>query len=296
MPKARASAVMAQTSDAEFRAWVSLCESLLDDSGLVRTADSGQINPATVLRPTVANAAQGYSVWRFADPLQSVAPVFVKVEYGSGTGAANAGCWFTVGRGSDGAGNITDVLMARSQAPNNGNETTAIREFMATHNQWGAALIVGSAGGTIGSQLGFGIVLQRTCASDGTPTADGLLINLPAITNGSTSVGRATFAQFLPTLVVRTPLADSLALLPFGLSDYVVGTSPQVFPTWVALPKVRPMNFFAVGPNAGSPGVGQTFSMAIVGTQARTYINIGGAIGRHFYPQLACTGYIMWEE
>jgi len=296
MPKSRVTAVLDNSGDTGFRAWVAICENMLTASGLVRASDAGQINSATVSRPGAVNTAAGYSIWRFADPLQATAPVFLKVEYGTGTSVTSAGTFLTIGRGADGAGNITDVLMARAQVANNGPEATTLREFMAVHNNWGAALIVGSAGGTSNSLLGFGFAIQRTCESDGTPSADGLMVHLPGTTNSPSNVGRATFVQFLPTLVVRSPSADTLALLPLGLTDYMVGTSPQVFPTWVALPKVRPMNFFAVGPNAGSPGVGQTFSMAVVGTQARTYICIGGAVGRHFYPSLACTAYIMWED
>lgn len=297
MPKSRVTAVLNHTNDATFREWVTICENLLAASGLIRTSDSGQIDPATAIKPPTTGGISGYSIWRFSDPLQAVAPVFLKVEYATSTASTSAaGCVFSVGRGSDGAGNLIDVFGGRFSAYNNGSDATALREFMCVHNAWGAALIVGAASGTNNSTLGFGVVIQRTCESDGTPSADGLLIHVPGTTNSSVGLGRAVFAQFLPTVSAAIVGADTVALLPLGLASYVVGTSPQVFPTWVALPKVRPMNFFAVGPYAGSPGVGQTFSMAVVGTQSRTYICIGAAVGRHFYPSLSSTAYIMWED
>jgi hypothetical protein len=102
-------------TDAQFRAWGSLVSGKLAAMGLVQTGDTGQINWTTVLAPTAPSLVQGYEVWRFNDALQATVPVFVKLEYGSYTAAANPSIWFSVGSGSNGAGALTGVLSARQQ-------------------------------------------------------------------------------------------------------------------------------------------------------------------------------------
>jgi hypothetical protein len=84
--------------------------------GMVQTADTGQINWLTVTVPTVINERKGYEIWRFNDALQATAPVFLKISYGSANAAASyPGIWITIGTGSDGAGNLTGIVLAETQ-------------------------------------------------------------------------------------------------------------------------------------------------------------------------------------
>lgn len=106
------SAALQQTSDAEFRDWGSKLSAAMTTCGHTMTADTGQINWATVTRPAVSTAG-GYEIREFTDTMAASYPVFVKYEYGTGTAAALPALWITVGTGSDGAGNITGVLVAR---------------------------------------------------------------------------------------------------------------------------------------------------------------------------------------
>jgi hypothetical protein len=103
--------------DASFRSWVhSLSDGLAAVGSITQTADTGQINPDTVLKPTATAVAAGYQVWRFNDALQATRPIFFKLEYGSGSSVINsAGVWITIGSGSDGAGNLTGVVIGRRQ-------------------------------------------------------------------------------------------------------------------------------------------------------------------------------------
>jgi hypothetical protein len=105
--------------------------------------------------------------------------------------------------------------------------------------------------------------------------------------------------QNIPSSVVHVVTGDAVALCPFGLNNYVVGVSPQIFPTWCALPKVRPMAFLAVAPGHSAPGAGQTFQMALVGPTPRTYISVSGGLSRHYNWGGSATpgaAFIMWED
>lgn len=100
------------SGDADFRTWAQGIAAQIAAMGLVKTADTGQINLATVLRPA-ANAFAGYEVYRFADALQATAPVFIKVEYGVGGSVDMPNLAVTVGTATNGAGVLTGQVGAR---------------------------------------------------------------------------------------------------------------------------------------------------------------------------------------
>lgn len=72
--------------------------------GLVRTGNTGQIDPTTVLFPA-RGAMAGYDVFRFDDALQATTPVFIRIGYQRGmtfTSSDHLMCEFRVSRGTDG--------------------------------------------------------------------------------------------------------------------------------------------------------------------------------------------------
>lgn len=72
-------------NDTDYRASVSDLINRLTAAGLVQTADAGQINPATVLKPTNTGQYRGYAMFRFNDALQGTKPIFIKIEWVSAT-------------------------------------------------------------------------------------------------------------------------------------------------------------------------------------------------------------------
>jgi hypothetical protein len=109
MTTAMFSAPMSNSTDANFRSWGSQLAAALGTVGMVKTADTGQINWATVVAPTSTSFA-GYEVWRFNDAVQATQPLFVRVEYGS-TGAQSAPTVrLQMGKGSSGAGALTGTF------------------------------------------------------------------------------------------------------------------------------------------------------------------------------------------
>ena len=70
------------TTTAGFRVWGLEFHAQLAACGLVQTADTGQINWATVTLPA-SSVFAGSEVWRFTDTLQSTVPVFLIFTFGS---------------------------------------------------------------------------------------------------------------------------------------------------------------------------------------------------------------------
>lgn len=105
MAKTESRIAFLQTTDAEFRTWVAAVIADLTTL-LTQTADTGQINTATVTKPAAANAVQGYTMWHLNDGLSPT--LYIKIEFGSGSqGSANPAMFFTAGFATDGAGTLT---------------------------------------------------------------------------------------------------------------------------------------------------------------------------------------------
>lgn len=98
------------TSDATFRAWGLAISTALQAVGLTKTTDTGQIDFTTVLTPGTANLARGYEMYRLTDSLNATKPVFMKIEYGSGSAATYPGVWITFSNLTNGAGTLTGLL------------------------------------------------------------------------------------------------------------------------------------------------------------------------------------------
>lgn len=164
-------------TDATFRAWGLHLSTQLQAAGFVKTADTGQIDWATVLTPALANTAQGYEIYRFGDALQATAPIFFKIEYGSGvTSALNIGIWFTFGTGSNGSGTMTGPISTRQQLTSTAYATNPLDNFWSgSPAHFCAAMWCGGTGANTGNAKV--ISLERTKDSAGNDTSAGLLIS-----------------------------------------------------------------------------------------------------------------------
>lgn len=139
--------------------------------GWVQTSDTGQTNAPNLPQPSVINEMVGYEIWRMNDDLQVIAPVFVKIEYGAGPGPSYgyASIYLTIGSGTDGAGTITGVLLARTSAGSGNSNPAAAPPFYgsATPGRISVAWVDPSPFSLIFS-------IERMCDAVGTPTSLGL--------------------------------------------------------------------------------------------------------------------------
>jgi len=108
MSKTVYSVAPTNSSTATFRLWGKALSDALEAVGFIKTADTGQIDWTSVSVPGTSTYA-GYEIRRLSDTLQATTPVFAKIEYGTGSSSTYPKLQITVGRETDGAGNIIGV-------------------------------------------------------------------------------------------------------------------------------------------------------------------------------------------
>lgn len=99
------------TSDANFRIWGKAISDNMTAVGLTQTSDTGQINWATVVRAGT-NSNAGYEIRAFSDTLQSTRPVYIRIDFGTGSSTSSPRLQWSVGTGTNGAGTLTGVILA----------------------------------------------------------------------------------------------------------------------------------------------------------------------------------------
>jgi hypothetical protein len=216
-----------QTSDAEFRAWGLAVKTALAAVGLTQTADTGQIDWATVAFPAAGSTKKGYEIWRFSDALHVAGSyVFIRIDYGSGAAAATPSIWFTIGQSTDGAGTITGLTVAVTQVIMGGASTAAgASRVSGASNRMLLALAVDHSVASGGILLS----VERTHAADGSDTAEGLLIIWAATAgsrqqaysmSGGAGTAETTIGVLLPTFGTGST-GTAVALYPIFLSKGV---------------------------------------------------------------------------
>lgn len=176
--------VLRNTTEADFRGWGSAISGQLAAMGWVKTADTGQIDWTTVLAPTGAYQQRGYEMWRMDDALQSTAPVFLRLGYGSGatTGGAVPALWIRVGVATDGAGALvtrfTSEFNLRMQSLPTGGTPDANGAYECAFSGSSNRICVAfplNAGSSTG---GFGIffAVERTRNASGNDTPEGIVL------------------------------------------------------------------------------------------------------------------------
>lgn len=164
------------SSSADFQAWVQGIHNALAAIGLTQTADTGQINPASVALPGAANTAAGYEIWRLNDALQATSPFFFKIEYGTGASALGStpSLWITVGASTNGAGTLGAPTAPRQQiAAIAGKSAGNTNPLYASGDGSRFALCVNAD--AFGNSYPMWIACERTRDASGSYTADGLL-------------------------------------------------------------------------------------------------------------------------
>ena len=200
------------SSDANFRAWGSYLAARMEAVGIIKTADTGQIDWTTVTTPAGVNTYQGYEIRRFTDALQASAPVYLKIQFGEGAGVDGPGIRVQIGSGSDGAGNLT------------GNVSTA-RDAETITNA-AACIVVGSgdtnrfsfAGGFLAASVrGMCFSIERMKDSNGDDTIEGVMWTAHTSAAAASTGGAMQCTLWNPSLgdygLVETNL---MALFPTG--------------------------------------------------------------------------------
>ncbi len=259
---------IAQANDADFRAWGSDLSVSFADVGLVQTADTGQINWTTVLRPGTSATAAGYEIWRYPD-----SSVYLKFEYGTGAASLAApSVWLTVGTGSNGAGTLTGAISPRAtisiQTVTLDSAGTSRQSFLVYKD--GFFGFVGyRAASAVGPAPFMGAWVAKTTDAAGNPDSRGATVYRK--TGGANAPPSVQALNFQTNTVSGVDLDGNFVVIPMGITSSIIGADTQCFIHWTALPLVLPNPYMATIITAEVPA-GSTFSTTLVGTTPRTYL------------------------
>lgn len=212
-------------TDALFRAWVTAVDDAIRDMGLVLTADTGQIDLATVTVPATSTYA-GFRMYRLDDALQSTAPVFLRVEFGRGGGTTRSKIGLTVGSGTNGAGTLTGQTHTRRDLDHSGNPTTGVARSQYTSGSTARVqqiMGVDPASENSGDRIFWG--LERTKDATGADTDEGVLLY-------GTPGTSTPFFQFVPFPTGTVPDRETRfpALISGVQTSGVIGDDVGVSP------------------------------------------------------------------
>lgn len=199
----------------QFRAWVQATHDRFLAVGLTQTADTGQIDPATVTFP-VAEGSAGFEIWRFNDAEQAGNPIYFKITYERGDTAQEVRYSFQVGRGSNGSGTLTSPGTLMSSTTAGGLDSALFRLIHASLID-GELVFYASPNTTSGD--GFMLVISRLKTRAGAFNGDvGVLAAL-----STASVIQAWSGGAWNTITV------ALAAPPFESADGALPAAPIYF-------------------------------------------------------------------
>ena len=264
--------------DATFREWGLELSTKLAAAGLVQTADTGQINWATVLRVT-SNTDAGYEIWRMNDAMQATAPVFFRIAYGTHTGVTGPRIQITSGTATNGAGVLSGIggLSLPIHATASQTLDTPRQSYLCvTEGFFG---LNWKTVQTVNNGEGF-YAFCRTVDADGVPTALG---SMQVWGNGSqNSLGRTQAFRYAAPAVAyqsRQGVGDTaLCLNPQTQAGSAMGADYQAMLAWTITPAVAPL-VGVCGVVATEVAQGATFALVAVGTTSHNYMAVGVGAG-----------------
>jgi hypothetical protein len=259
------------STDENFRLWGKGLSDAITSVGLAKTADTGQIDWATIAKPAALSTYVGYEIRAFSDAIQSSCPIFVKLEYGAYTSSQlRPGVRITVGHETDGAGNfIGATSFTFTVGPTSQDSTTLFNCFVSGANDRVSVVMFVSTA----VYYTFGFYIERLKDNSGDPTDSG--INIVTMYPG------AKFSQFFPKgtggpfpFVPVSPCCMS----PYSGQGSYAGNL-GVYP-------IYPMTGYAANPDLGGflyfindiGSIGCTMTISIYG-ENHTYLLMGRASG-----------------
>lgn len=201
------------STDANFRGWVSLIHNQILAMGLTVAPDTGQLDPTTVTRPLAGFTIQGYRMYRFADALQGAAPVTVKLRFGSAGSAASPTVHIQVGKATDGAGTFvgaekSSVLTLDGISGGAGTLHLCILSGDVSR----VCVVMGND-----ADIGIWFVVERSRDNAGAESTEGIL--LMAGTRGANNAEQ----QFVPMVGPPPPLEPMIQAICSGNASSAFG-------------------------------------------------------------------------
>ena len=268
-------------TDAGFRSWGKFISDSLESGGIIKHTDTGQIDWATVGKPTAgANIIMGYEIRKTNDGKTTV---YVKIEYGGGYNANCPGWKVTVGTDTNGSGTLTGAgttftpytAMGISVRANQTVVSATSSRFMVSCFEPGEE--------SASYHGGFGF--QRTCDSDGTDNSTGY--GLVGWGYGVSGQGIATqYAEFTGGYGTYDANAGLQILRVARQIRASPGTSVVLPSFWSGINTMPLMRDFLVVPYQYGGHIGQISTINHMGAN-RNYMGVYGPNNT-----AACFGYI----
>jgi hypothetical protein len=263
------------STDAAFRAW-GLGISTALKSLFTFVTQTGEINWSTVVKPTAANQKSGFEVYRFNDTAQSTAPIFFKVEYGSGAGGATCpAVYITVGKSTNGSGTLSNILLPLSTVIECSTIPTVASSNCYFGNGDGSCLVISLWPNNVGFQnYGSYVAIERSRDITGNPTDLAIWWQYSGSTNTAGDMNQCTdyIAETRNSLAFgAVPILYPLTT-PTPLSN---GTTTPVFTGSVITPqRVSWVPTSILGCSVNDLGTGVIASALIGGID---YLSVGNA-------------------
>lgn len=210
MTKANASIIKIANTEATMRITGSAISKLLTDAGLSQTSDTGQINWATVSKPTAGYTLLGYEIRTIPT---SIGSLVLKFSYYTNGATSGNGLTFRyeVGTGSDGSGAITgsfgpEIVMGVTSGSGTSYVWADTSPTLCYASTWdgGCAVVLFPFSQTVYDR--HCLIVDRTCNSSGVMDNKGILFvssyylnsdnNLRAFGYSSTTLLRSAFPAF----------------------------------------------------------------------------------------------------
>jgi hypothetical protein len=289
MTTSTTNATLSNSSNANFQAWVNeVYTALVTTCGLTHSTDTGQMAvPCVTAVPGATNTKAGYYIFQFNDTLQSTAPIFIRIDFGSSAAATDPCMWLTVGTATNGAGTISG---AGSASISGIAITTGSAAGASSYNSYycynatQGVLWLSFKTGAAAANLGYGgFAIYRTVNAAGASTGDGATI--VTMGNAANAVGTPlhyfTLVNYNTSAVQVSLFVASGAgngIVPYNVTSTLETGTGQVFPIFqykgsATVPGIGITNVLAIGVISEIPAA-STVSLNILGSLTMTYLSL----------------------
>lgn len=253
-------------------------------AGLSPTADTGQVNWATVTVPGSANALIGYELWSILG-----GALVLRIEWytpNSLSSTYSARHIYTIGTGSNGSGTITGTIYTSSLETStikyaSGNKASFISN-PASGDFFGLIYkLDGVTGAGSYNPSAMALAVEKTVDGDG--ASDGVGYAITCMNDAGGSSGNASALVALWDITTSTLYGPSqyFCIVPGAMTTSIVGLDKQVFTHQAYGPRVR--NTIGVCTVIASEApANTTFNACVVGnpvTAQRGYVSVGYGFG-----------------
>lgn len=279
------------SSDVAFRAWGVELSAAFDTVGLSKTADTGQINWNTVTRPGI-NTAAGYEV----RVLPGTNPLYLKIEFGTGSVATYPALFVTVGRSSNGTGSLTGQTSTRNQCSQNVAINSSVSKYSSllcvTAEFFGLVWKIGAA-----ATDSYGtLMIGKSCNTLGVSTDDAFFVQRRPV---SGSVLASQTVRSISPATTYSESNNSMWVYPnYSAGSGIDTNTPSglisMVPNYIAFPDVAPISQI-VGYGSSVPRFHTTQTSVFLGATERTYLTLGSSVGIAEYNSTANSIAMLWE-